>query len=80
MTRHGETTGQSPQHHSSADPFAVARELLQAEASRRGIGVRELVGRLAREGRRPFVPVDPAHRLSDHAWQRPPAATEESAS
>ncbi|MFJ5635198.1 hypothetical protein ACIQF5_21500 [Streptomyces goshikiensis] len=33
-------------------PLEEARQLLEAEADRRGIGVEELVDRLAREGRR----------------------------
>ncbi|MFD6465240.1 hypothetical protein [Streptomyces goshikiensis] len=35
-----------------SDPLEEARQLLEAEADRRGIGVVDLVDRLAREGRR----------------------------
>ncbi|MFB7836034.1 hypothetical protein [Streptomyces sp. NPDC056056] len=52
-----------------------ARRLLESEADRRGISVRNLIDRLAREGRRTGRPVsaapdDPAHWLTAPPWAR----------
>ena len=57
-------TGEIPQGQPAQDPVAVARALLQAEAARRGISVKHLVDRLAREGRRPVADVDRQSDLS----------------
>jgi hypothetical protein len=52
----------------TGSPFEETRQLLEAEAERRGISVKDLVDQLAREGRRTgLVDIDPQEDLSQWA-------------